>query len=393
MTYYEILQVTENASDAVIHMAYKTLAKKYHPDVFQGDSKYADEKMKQINTAFEILSDKQKRAQYDLLLHNQKNTSQTDNQRNSEHKATEDTPPKTKRDFVFPSGKTSVCLICILLLLIYIHVCHPYIESDLYDNAFLLGLIDFCSLNVLMMGIPIFIGLLKNFSPKGINILCAASSVGVYIISLVLFICDLIPAMLIGWIIAIFYYLINKHILLQVTCRSCSRKKALSVFFIILLALILISISVRSTYIFKNTFVESSSTNNNFGNNTKQEVEWISERDFFYYEEDDKYVLVFALEDKNEKVMTGRGTVEIKIVNNDNVIVYNKTRIFNENHFEEWTYDNTIDKLLATIYIDPSDIKRGTSSKGKVYFTVYGDDYYFDESDLTAYDLPVKTIQ
>lgn len=72
MTYYEILQVSENASDEVIHMAYKALAKKYHPDLFRGDRKFAEEKMKQINVAFEILSDKQKRAQYDSFLRHQK---------------------------------------------------------------------------------------------------------------------------------------------------------------------------------------------------------------------------------------------------------------------------------------------------------------------------------
>ena len=37
MTYYEILEVAETASEEVIRMAYKALAKKYHPDVFKGD--------------------------------------------------------------------------------------------------------------------------------------------------------------------------------------------------------------------------------------------------------------------------------------------------------------------------------------------------------------------
>ena len=139
--------------------------------------------------------------------------------------------------------------------------------------------------------------------------------------------------------------------------------------------------------------IGDNSTNNNLGSNNQQEVEWISERDFFYYEDDGKYVLVFELADKNENVMTSHGTIEIKIVNEDNVTVYNKTRTFTESNFEEWTYDNTIDKLLATIYIDPNDIKKGTSSEGTVYFTVYGDDYYFEESTLSVYDLPLKPIQ
>lgn len=121
-------------------------------------------------------------------------------------------------------------------------------------------------------------------------------------------------------------------------------------------------------------------------------VEWISERDFFYYEDYNKFVLVFELADEEEVAMTSNGTVEIKIVNNDGVIVYEKTHTFTESNFEEWTYDNTIDKFLASIYIDPSSIASGTASEGTVYFTVYGDDYYFDESTLTVYDLPVKPI-
>ena len=80
MTYYDILEVSETASEEVIRMAYKALAKKYHPDVFQGDSKEAEEKMKQINEAFETLSNKEKREQYDNNLRNKKNSSSMENQ-------------------------------------------------------------------------------------------------------------------------------------------------------------------------------------------------------------------------------------------------------------------------------------------------------------------------
>ena len=48
MTYYEILEVAETASEDVIRMAYKALAKKYHPDIFTGDPQIAEEKMKKI---------------------------------------------------------------------------------------------------------------------------------------------------------------------------------------------------------------------------------------------------------------------------------------------------------------------------------------------------------
>lgn len=66
ITLYEILEVSEKASDEVIEKAYKVLAKKYHPDLQTPENKKnAEEKMKQLNDAYSTLSDKNKRAQYD----------------------------------------------------------------------------------------------------------------------------------------------------------------------------------------------------------------------------------------------------------------------------------------------------------------------------------------
>jgi molecular chaperone DnaJ len=61
---YEILGVDRNATEEEIKKAYRRLAKKYHPDLNPGD-KEAEQKFKEINEAYEILSDPQKRAQYD----------------------------------------------------------------------------------------------------------------------------------------------------------------------------------------------------------------------------------------------------------------------------------------------------------------------------------------
>ena len=61
---YSILGVSKSASDDEIKKAYRKLAKKYHPDLNKGN-KEAEEKLKEINKAYEVLSDKQKRAQYD----------------------------------------------------------------------------------------------------------------------------------------------------------------------------------------------------------------------------------------------------------------------------------------------------------------------------------------
>ena len=67
--YYEILEVSKNASKEIIEKAYKVLAKKYHPDLQQeSERKKAEEKMKIINEAYEILSDDEKRKNYDIEL-------------------------------------------------------------------------------------------------------------------------------------------------------------------------------------------------------------------------------------------------------------------------------------------------------------------------------------
>jgi len=64
--YYQILGVTRGASDEEIKRAYRKLARKYHPDVNPGDKK-AEERFKDISEAYAVLSDKEKRSQYDLL--------------------------------------------------------------------------------------------------------------------------------------------------------------------------------------------------------------------------------------------------------------------------------------------------------------------------------------
>lgn len=60
---YDTLGVSQNASGDEIKKAYRRLARKYHPDI--NKEKGAEEKFKEINAAYEILSDEQKRAQYD----------------------------------------------------------------------------------------------------------------------------------------------------------------------------------------------------------------------------------------------------------------------------------------------------------------------------------------
>ena len=66
--YYEVLGVQKGVGDDDLKKAYRQLAKKYHPDLNPGD-KEAEKNFKEVNEAYEVLSDKDKRARYDQFGH------------------------------------------------------------------------------------------------------------------------------------------------------------------------------------------------------------------------------------------------------------------------------------------------------------------------------------
>ena len=66
--YYEVLGVEKTASAEEIKKAYRKAAKKYHPDLNPGD-KEAEARFKEVNEAYEILSDQEKRSRYDQFGH------------------------------------------------------------------------------------------------------------------------------------------------------------------------------------------------------------------------------------------------------------------------------------------------------------------------------------
>ena len=63
--YYEVLGVNKNATDDELKKAYRRLAKKYHPDANPDNKEEAEKNFKEVNEAYEVLSDKQKRQMYD----------------------------------------------------------------------------------------------------------------------------------------------------------------------------------------------------------------------------------------------------------------------------------------------------------------------------------------
>lgn len=85
--YYEILEVSRNASEEIIEKAYKVLAKKYHPDLQEEQNKkQAEEKMKLINEAYEVLSDTNKRKEYNIELENEEKRKTQEQQINNYNK-------------------------------------------------------------------------------------------------------------------------------------------------------------------------------------------------------------------------------------------------------------------------------------------------------------------
>jgi curved DNA-binding protein CbpA len=63
--YYRVLGVLDDAEDIIIRAAYKALAQRYHPDKWSGDREQANNKMSEINEAYEVLSDPSRRKKYD----------------------------------------------------------------------------------------------------------------------------------------------------------------------------------------------------------------------------------------------------------------------------------------------------------------------------------------
>ncbi len=68
MNYYEILGLSKNATQTEIKHSYKKLVKKYHPDLYSGDKNFAEQTIKQINEAYTILSNSEKKLVYDKTL-------------------------------------------------------------------------------------------------------------------------------------------------------------------------------------------------------------------------------------------------------------------------------------------------------------------------------------
>lgn len=127
----------------------------------------------------------------------------------------------------------------------------------------------------------------------------------------------------------------------------------------------------------------------------KNNVETMKGWSFQYNEGTNDYSLFFGLCDKNDKYISATADVDIKIINDNDEVVYEGTKSITEKNFGNYTNQITGDRYLADIRFDANEISKGTSSSGTVYFTVHNDNAFnFDESNCEAYFcLPTKDIE
>ena len=118
INYYKILEVSSNASEEVIRVAYKALAKKYHPDTHE-DEINLDEKMKLVNEAYETLIDSEKRAVYNAQFFCEK-IPEPDISFTHEDEEKEKTTDSPASDIIKPKKKFGIIKAGVLIYITYL---------------------------------------------------------------------------------------------------------------------------------------------------------------------------------------------------------------------------------------------------------------------------------
>lgn len=124
-------------------------------------------------------------------------------------------------------------------------------------------------------------------------------------------------------------------------------------------------------------------------------VETLKGWSFQYNEGTKDFSLFFALLDKNDRPISANVDVDIRIENENGDEVYAATKSITQEDFGTYTSQAAGEEYLAELRIPESDVAEGNSSNGKVYLTVYKDDYLrFDEVNCEAmYCLPVMDVE
>jgi len=120
-TYYQILGIEKTVSQAEIKTAYRQLASKYHPDRYPANTKFAEDMMKDINVAYQVLSDTEKRIAYDEWLNEEqlssanKSSRSSSSNRSSSRKTSSKGPASKKSKGIFT--KENLIKLTILIIL------------------------------------------------------------------------------------------------------------------------------------------------------------------------------------------------------------------------------------------------------------------------------------
>ena len=129
------------------------------------------------------------------------------------------------------------------------------------------------------------------------------------------------------------------------------------------------------------------------GSSDNKKVEWIRSWRTQYITDESQHVLLFELATADEVAVAAEGTVAIKVVNENGETVFDSIFNFTPKDFDTWVTNDGTEFYYAAIYINDSLFDKGTSGDGTVYFTVYGDEYEFEECEIGIYNLPVLDVQ
>lgn len=141
-----------------------------------------------------------------------------------------------------------------------------------------------------------------------------------------------------------------------------------------------------------NSSNDNSSDTNNNSSSEDNTIKYIADRSVTYDSANSEFRILFSLKNSVGTRLNSSGYISAKIVNDDNVEVYNKTMRFSPKNFENWTSPLLGTKYLCCAKIKKVDILPSTTAYGKLYFDVSLDNgIYFAETAYRISALPELT--
>lgn len=120
-------------------------------------------------------------------------------------------------------------------------------------------------------------------------------------------------------------------------------------------------------------------------------VKYLSDREFVYDEDTDEYILRFGLTSSASKYLSTYGRLSMRIVNNDNDVVYSTTYDLTPDDFTNWS-NLYVTKYLFSMRIPAADIIEGETKNGKVYIKLVTPWCEFNEGYVSVSNLPKHSI-